>query len=88
MHGCRIGEGLTAPNSLCSFLSSHSFLLIPDSSSPATRPELTPSPQHSPESSMSASILAVQHLRRMRGGSQSHLLRASDGAYYVTKFAQ
>jgi len=35
---------------------------------------------------MSASILAVQHLRRMRGGSQSHLLRASDGAYYVTKF--
>jgi hypothetical protein len=35
---------------------------------------------------MSASILAVQHLRRMRGGSQSHLLRALDGGYYVTKF--
>jgi hypothetical protein len=31
-------------------------------------------------------ISAVQHLRRMRGGSQSHLLRASDGAFYVTKF--
>jgi hypothetical protein len=31
-------------------------------------------------------ISAVQHLRRLRGGSQSHLLRASDGAYYVTKF--
>ena len=31
-------------------------------------------------------ISAVQHLRRLRGGSQSHLLRASDGASYVTKF--
>ena len=35
---------------------------------------------------MSACISAVQHLRRLRGGSQSHLLRASDGASYVTKF--
>jgi len=31
-------------------------------------------------------ISAVQHLRRLRGGSQSHLLRASDGVSYVTKF--
>ena len=31
-------------------------------------------------------IQAVQHIRRMRGGSQSHLLRASDNGYYVTKF--
>jgi len=31
-------------------------------------------------------ISAVQHLRRLRGGSQSRLLRASDGASYVTKF--
>lgn len=31
-------------------------------------------------------ISAVQHLRRLRGGSQSQLLRASDGASYVTKF--
>jgi hypothetical protein len=31
-------------------------------------------------------ISAVQHLRGLRGGSQSHLLRASDGALYVTKF--
>src|SRR6266446_1161253 len=31
-------------------------------------------------------ISAVQHLSRLRGGSQSHLLRASDGACYVTKF--
>src|SRR5437868_10610273 len=38
------------------------------------------------EGVMGASILAVQHIRRMRGGSQSHLMRASDGGYYVTKF--
>jgi hypothetical protein len=31
-------------------------------------------------------VSAVQHLRRLRGGSQSHLFRASDGASYVTKF--
>jgi hypothetical protein len=31
-------------------------------------------------------ISAVQHLRPLRGGAQSHLLKASDGAYYVTKF--
>jgi hypothetical protein len=31
-------------------------------------------------------IYAVQHIRRMRGGSQAHLLRASDGCFYVTKF--
>ena len=35
---------------------------------------------------MSTCISAVQHLRRLRGGSQPHLLRASDGASYVTKF--
>jgi hypothetical protein len=35
---------------------------------------------------MSAGIYAVQHIRRMRGGSQAHLLRASDGFFYVTKF--
>ena len=35
---------------------------------------------------MSACISAVQHLRKLRGGSQSHLLQASDGAWYVTKF--
>jgi hypothetical protein len=31
-------------------------------------------------------ISAVQHLRALRGGAQSHLLKASDGACYVTKF--
>jgi len=35
---------------------------------------------------MDTCVSAVQHLRRMRGGAQSHLLRASDGAHYVTKF--
>lgn len=35
---------------------------------------------------MNSGPFAVQHIRRMRGGSQAHLLRASDGAYYVTKF--
>jgi hypothetical protein len=31
-------------------------------------------------------IYAVQHVRKMRGGAQAHLLRASDNHYYVTKF--
>jgi hypothetical protein len=35
---------------------------------------------------VSACISAVQHMRPLRGGSQSQLLRASDGQYYVTKF--
>lgn len=33
-----------------------------------------------------ASLTAISHIRRLRGGSQSHLLRASDGNLYVTKF--
>ena len=35
---------------------------------------------------MNPCISAVQHLRALRGGAQSHLLRASDGFCYVTKF--
>lgn len=31
-------------------------------------------------------VVAVQHIRRMRGGSQAHLMRCSDGNYYVVKF--
>jgi len=31
-------------------------------------------------------VEAVQHVRRMRGGAQSHLMRASDGGFYVVKF--
>jgi hypothetical protein len=30
--------------------------------------------------------LAIQQVRRMRGGSQSHLMRCDDDAYYVVKF--
>jgi hypothetical protein len=33
-----------------------------------------------------AALYAVQHVRRMRGGSQSHLMRASDGNFYIVKF--
>lgn len=35
---------------------------------------------------MNTGISAVHHLRPLRGGAQSHLLKASDGACYVTKF--
>jgi HipA-like kinase len=31
-------------------------------------------------------VLAVEHIRRMRGGAQPHLMRCSDGGYYVVKF--
>jgi HipA-like kinase len=29
---------------------------------------------------------ALEHIRRMRGGAQSHLLRCDDGRYYIVKF--
>jgi hypothetical protein len=32
-------------------------------------------------------VTAVEHIRPMRGGSQPHLMRCSDGHYYVVKFA-
>ena len=35
---------------------------------------------------MNTCISAIQHLRPLRGGTQAHLLRASDGFCYVTKF--
>lgn len=31
-------------------------------------------------------VLAVEHIRRMRGGAQSQLMRCADGFYYVVKF--
>lgn len=31
-------------------------------------------------------VTATQHIRRMRGGAQSHLMRADDGHFYVVKF--
>jgi hypothetical protein len=35
---------------------------------------------------MITKVVAVEYVRRMRGGSQAHLLRCSDGEYYVVKF--
>ena len=35
---------------------------------------------------MSTCISALQHLRPLQGGAYAHLLRACDGACYVTKF--
>jgi hypothetical protein len=37
---------------------------------------------------MKIPLYAVQQVRRLRGGSQAQLLRASDGAYWVTKSVQ
>jgi hypothetical protein len=31
-------------------------------------------------------VAAVQHVKRMRGGAQSHMMRCSDNHYYVVKF--
>jgi len=31
-------------------------------------------------------LQAVEHVRRLRGGAQSHLMRCADGDYYVVKF--
>src|ERR1700694_2037130 len=33
-------------------------------------------------------LSAVQHIRRMRGSTQAHLMRASDGRLYITKFRE
>jgi hypothetical protein len=35
---------------------------------------------------LAGTIQAVQHVRRMRGGAQSHLMRCDDGHFYVVKF--
>jgi hypothetical protein len=32
------------------------------------------------------SVYALEQIRRMRGGSQAHLMRCSDKHYYVVKF--
>jgi hypothetical protein len=31
-------------------------------------------------------LIAVQHVRRMSGGAQGHLMRCADGGFYVVKF--
>jgi hypothetical protein len=35
---------------------------------------------------MAAMKVAVEQVRRMRGGAQAHLMRCDDGAYYIVKF--
>jgi hypothetical protein len=45
-----------------------------------------PYPNLNPEPMQVTTVLAVQHVRRMRGGSQSHMIRCSDGNFYVVKF--
>jgi hypothetical protein len=35
---------------------------------------------------MTGILQATQHVRRMRGGAQSHLMRCADGHFYVVKF--
>ncbi len=35
---------------------------------------------------MAAMKLAVEHVRRMRGGAQAQLMRCDDDAYYIVKF--
>jgi hypothetical protein len=35
---------------------------------------------------INVAVYAVQHVRRMRGGAQGHLMRCSDGNFYVVKF--
>lgn len=35
----------------------------------------------------SSPLIALEQIRRMRGGAQSHLMRCLDGNYYVVKFA-
>jgi hypothetical protein len=42
--------------------------------------------QSSVLSSQKMALMAVQHVRRMRGGAQGHLMRCSDGNFYVVKF--
>jgi hypothetical protein len=34
----------------------------------------------------SLAVLAVQHIRRMRGGAQGQMMQCADGLYYVVKF--
>ena len=35
---------------------------------------------------MNSGLYAVQHVRRMRGGSQAHLMRTCDNQFFVVKF--
>ncbi len=45
-----------------------------------------PQCSESPAQWMKGHLFVVEHIRRMRGESQSHLMRCSDNNYYVVKF--
>ena len=51
-----------------------------------TRPNSTPSFGPQRVCAEVRQVVAVEHVRRMRGGSQPHLMRCSDDNYYVVKF--
>ena len=51
-----------------------------------TKPTSTPSFGPQLACAEARHVVAVEHLRRMRGGAQPHLMRCSDGGYYVVKF--
>ena len=38
------------------------------------------------ERGVGVTVVAMQHIRRMRGGAQGHLMRCSDNCFYVVKF--
>ncbi len=40
----------------------------------------------SPVPGLDGSFFVVEQIRRMRGGSQSHLMRCANGGYYIVKF--
>ena len=41
---------------------------------------------HGDSLALTGTVQASQHVRRMRGGAQSHLMRCDDGHFYVVKF--
>src|SRR5436853_7525075 len=65
------------------------FLFMPKSG-PKKRLLLNPKSQELAYMSLAAfsprTISAVQQIRKMRGGSQPHLMRADDGAFWIVKF--
>ena len=43
-------------------------------------------PQGHSLTELALAVVAVQHVKRMRGGAQGHLMRCADGNFYVVKF--
>ena len=53
---------------------------------PPRMPLLPSAPSYREYHAGGAPITAVRHVRKMRGGTQAHLLEANDGHWYVVKF--